>query len=93
VHQDDRCCALVPPYNTLSERAQVDEERAFARDGICGWPHDEARHYYVAYGTDGRGATAEEFAREYDFGLEQSATASRPSIAARSRKPAAACTT
>jgi ubiquinone/menaquinone biosynthesis C-methylase UbiE len=66
---NDRCNLLVPPYARPGERAQVEEERAFARDGICGWPRDEARRYYLAYGADGQGASADEFEREYDFAL------------------------
>jgi ubiquinone/menaquinone biosynthesis C-methylase UbiE len=69
-YQNDRCNLLVPPYARPGERAQVEEERAFVRDGVCGWPRDEARRYYLAHGADGRGATAEEFEAEYDFALQ-----------------------
>jgi ubiquinone/menaquinone biosynthesis C-methylase UbiE len=69
-HQNDRCNLLVPPYAHPGERAQVEEEVAFARDGVCGWPRDEARRYYMAHGADGLGASPDEFEREYDFALE-----------------------
>ena len=64
VYQNDRCSRLVPPYQTDSERAQVQELRAFAAQGIAGWPRDEARTYCLDYGL-----SEEAFEREYEFAL------------------------
>jgi ubiquinone/menaquinone biosynthesis C-methylase UbiE len=70
VHQNDKGGMLVPPYATPGERAEVEEARRFAADGVFGWPRDEARRYYVAYGAEGHGATVQQFETEYDFALD-----------------------
>jgi SAM-dependent methyltransferase len=47
---NDRAWAMVPPYATAQEQAEIADLQRDVREGVYGWPRDEARRYYLAGG-------------------------------------------